>query len=297
MRTNAAAAILVVAAVASRAKAPTAKVIVSGEDITSVIEITNGPTIAASNLFSGAFLDTARGFAAKPQVADRYEVDFYLPADQSMVARLFERPRLKVAYVAYYVPTSDGPGLVYLPGPGEPWAAWNHGTIIRPSLEGHWLYASDAWGRDIASRIARARHRSIPATCPTPSALPSTDPVYSSINALSDTLNAHGISVRCAYHGTEGILDAPGGATLMTNMGPFAVQLFPSSQIAGSIRMTAVVVDGRLMTVLRRDGWAGADTLSGASPASMLVHGRMFFDTFGQLRLDSALRATLVPVH
>jgi hypothetical protein len=107
-------------------------------------------------------------------------------------------------------------------------------------------------------------------------------------------LAAHGLTVRCAYHGMlDDVIGASSGATVLTERGIFAVSFFPSAEIARSISITSTVRAGILLTVLRRPGWPRSDTLSGGLSPTMFVHDRALFNSFGAFVLDSALRSSL----
>src|SRR5438477_7719908 len=102
MRMEAFSAALVAATWIAAAKGPTSKVLVTGGDLAGVVEITDASSLRNANLFAANFLDTARHAAPAPSTADRYRVTFYLPDDsRGLLARIFDRPRLRVAYVVY----------------------------------------------------------------------------------------------------------------------------------------------------------------------------------------------------
>ena len=281
---------------ASLAKSPTHKLTVTGGDLAGTVEIMDAPMLGLSNVFTAAFLDTARRFALPPTTALRYRVTFYLPDDtRGILARLFERPRLRPSYVVFFTPERNDTGVVLLPGPGDPWASWNHGTIIRSGLEGRWSYANAAWGSTLAQRLHHARHLSWPTTCPTTQVLMPSDSTFADVQQLRDTLGAHGLRVVCAYHGTfDGAFGAPRGAAVLTDHGSFAAMFFSSVRDAHSFTVTSTIKDGQYATVLRRAGLPRPDSTYGdADPTAIFVHGRALFDSFGQSVLDSALRASL----
>jgi hypothetical protein len=146
-------------AIIAAVKEPTGKLIITGPASMGTVEITDSSTLALANLYSGNFLDTTRGFAVVLDDAPRYEVTFWLPVHHSnVIAALFDRSRWHKAYVVYFSPDPSGfANYVYLPGPGDAPTGSNHGTIVRAEREGHWSYASPAWGERIAQSIARAR--------------------------------------------------------------------------------------------------------------------------------------------
>jgi hypothetical protein len=95
------------------AKGPTAKISISGGELTNAIQITDPPILSLSNVWSGQFLDRSRGTAEKPSAElRRYEVSFYIRTADGVKKR----------YVLYYYPNSaTEPGYIYLPGKAETW--------------------------------------------------------------------------------------------------------------------------------------------------------------------------------
>jgi hypothetical protein len=120
------------------AKAPTVKIIISGGELTSSIELTDPRILDISNVWTGQFLDRSRGTAKEPpRGLRRYEVSFYIRVADN---------ELKKKYVVYYYPTrATEPGYIYLPAKGETWYSLNVGAIIRDEQDGKWNYASPAW--------------------------------------------------------------------------------------------------------------------------------------------------------
>jgi hypothetical protein len=133
------------------AKAPTFKIIVSGPDLPSPLEITDDQILNLSNVWSGQFLDNSHGHPEKPAERLPYELSFYVKLSED---------DLRLMYVAYYYPEpSTKQGQIYLPSRREPWYYLNTGTIIRDGQDGRWNYASPAWEALIKPVIARAvRH-------------------------------------------------------------------------------------------------------------------------------------------
>lgn len=148
---------LLVLSAASRpasAKAPTFKIIISGPDLPTPLEITDDHILNLSNVWSGQFLDNSRGHPKKPPERLPYELSFYVKLNED---------DLRLMYVAYYYPEpSTRQGQIYLPGHREPWYYLNTGTIIREGQDGRWNYVSPAWEALIKPLIAHAvRHPQI----------------------------------------------------------------------------------------------------------------------------------------
>jgi DNA-binding beta-propeller fold protein YncE len=130
------------------AKAPTAKLTVSGGRLTRSIEVTDPQILEISNAWGDAFLTASRPpLDEAPPGRMPYEVSFYsLMADHDL---------RKTCVVYYYPGTSTDPGLVYLPGKGAVWGL-NVGTVLRRGQDGRWNYASPAWDGLIKAVITRA---------------------------------------------------------------------------------------------------------------------------------------------
>jgi len=97
---------------ATSAKAPTAKITISGGGLTGAIEITDPRILEKSNVWVGNFLDSSRIPVKEPPLGLRtYEVSFYVKSAHNNVRK---------AYVVYYSPhASTEQGYIYLPGKGE----------------------------------------------------------------------------------------------------------------------------------------------------------------------------------
>jgi hypothetical protein len=281
-------------AVTATMKQPAAKVIVDRGDLAGVVEIVDRQTLDLSNVYTGNFIDSARGVASPPAGLPQYEVSFYLPDIRgNAVARLFQRPRLYRAYVVFFAPdTARHSGYVYVPGPADTWASWNHGTIVRSSLEGHWSYASPAWGQRLTDGIMHARKRSAP-SCPRDSLalLRKGDSAYDDVAELRPVLEANDLHVLCSYHSTmDGLLGESHSAGIVTNLGWFEAVFFTPPRGAEAITVQSSVKDGQLLTVLHGPG-AGRPgaTMPSADKSDFVIHKRWLFDTFGQLQLRDAL--------
>lgn len=131
MRARIAVGLLVSAfVVIAEMKEPTRKILIFGDGISGMVERVDAPTLSLSNVYTGSFLDTARGAAPVPTAAPWYQVSFYLPnREGGWFFGLLHRPRLVRAYVVYFAPDSNhDDGFVYVPGANDAWSAWNHGT-------------------------------------------------------------------------------------------------------------------------------------------------------------------------
>jgi hypothetical protein len=133
------------------AKAATIKIIISGPDLPTPLEITDEQILNLSNVWSGEFLDNSHGHPEKPPERLPYELSFYVKLSED---------DLRLMYVAYYYPeSSTKQGQIYLPGHREPWYYLNTGAIIREGQDGKWNYASLPWEALIKPVIAgAARH-------------------------------------------------------------------------------------------------------------------------------------------
>lgn len=142
------------------AKSETARVTISGNDLSQPIEITDGSTLKTFNLYNGPGssindvpdLHTGIGIWFQGIVADppkglhQYEVLFY--------GRL---PDKKVMYaVTYQYDPSTQKGYIYLPGRGDKWYETNIATICR-GVEGNWFQASEDLVKIVQPLISRAK--------------------------------------------------------------------------------------------------------------------------------------------
>jgi hypothetical protein len=135
---------------ASPAKALTVKIVISGGKLPDPIEIMDKHILAASDIWIGSFLDTTRPpIQDPPGNMERYEVIFYVK---------YRRDDIRKAYAVYYSPAHNAePGLIYLPGRGDPWEDLNAGTVEREGRDGKWNYASPQWEDMIKLAIVRAQ--------------------------------------------------------------------------------------------------------------------------------------------
>jgi hypothetical protein len=129
------------------AKAPTIKIIISGPDLPSPIEIVDPKILALSNVWTGEFLERSMRHPEKAPERLPYELAFYAK---------FHENDLRLVYVAYYYPDpSEKPGVIYLPGHRDPWYYLNAGSILRDGQDGKWNFASSAWEALVKPLIAR----------------------------------------------------------------------------------------------------------------------------------------------
>jgi hypothetical protein len=129
----------------SFAKGPTLKVVISGGDLSTPIEITDRGRLAGFNIWTGPGTSPSKedGFVANwssavtapPASSKRYQVSFY--------ANHHGDGGVDYVMMYAYDPTSRT-GYVYLPGRGEPEYARNTFSIFR-GVEGNWFLARKAW--------------------------------------------------------------------------------------------------------------------------------------------------------
>jgi hypothetical protein len=117
---------------------------ISGGDLAAPLSITEQLALDLSNPWHGTIADWKAD--APAPAGDRPVYDIALHA------RL-RSPEVKPIYQLRYVQGKDGaPGLVYLPGRGEPGYRQNVSVIYREGHDGHWHLATPAW----EARILRA---------------------------------------------------------------------------------------------------------------------------------------------
>ena len=119
------------------AKAPTARITITGGKLTRPVVITDNEVLQVSPAWSSAFLDLSRPpLEEVPKVSSTYEVTLYSEIGPNDIRK---------TCVFFYIPGfSAAQGLIYLPGNGTLWAL-NAGTIIRQGRDGKWSYASPSW--------------------------------------------------------------------------------------------------------------------------------------------------------
>ncbi|HEY7639988.1 MAG TPA: hypothetical protein VH814_09705 [Steroidobacteraceae bacterium] len=135
--------LLLFVALPAAAKAPTAKVTVTGPGIDKPIELTQREAIAA-NVWSGNFIDEKAGQARAPAAElPRYTVQFHVQLDDEV----------RMMYVVYYVwDSAAGRALLQVPDVSDKWYQLNVSTISR-CCHGKWFYASRPWGETIGAAL------------------------------------------------------------------------------------------------------------------------------------------------
>lgn len=285
---------------ASLAKEPTCMLIISGGGLMSTQVIKDSATLALSDVYAGRFIDTTRPPVTLPAGIVKYQISFYITDyRRNAFARLFSGRRVFRAYVAEFaLDSARGTGYVYLPGDGDPWANWNHGTIIRAGRDGRWSYAAPEWTRRVATAIAHARRAPEPA-CPIAGGsgelLRQTDSAYRDAQELSGILESHGLHVLCSYPTTmAGMLGEWHAAAFMTSRGVLSALFFPPPAGAEAVTVTSTVKNGQLITVLHGpNAEQPVANLYDADPAGFVIYHRWLIQSFGQPGLDSAIRAAI----
>jgi len=125
------------------AKAPTAKVSVTGPGIGESIELTHRDVISA-NVWGGNFIDKQAGIVPAPAAElPRYTVQFHVRLDSEV----------RMMYVVYYVwDEVAGRALLQVPDVSDKWYELNVSTISR-CCHGKWFYASKSWGDAIHAAL------------------------------------------------------------------------------------------------------------------------------------------------
>lgn len=99
---------------------------------------------ALANVWAGDFLGLPCD--APPAHLPRFLVSFHVQPPRPTVVR--------VVYVVHYVADpATGDGFIYLPGTSEEGYRRNIGTIVRPSQDGRWHRASEAWSRALNAHL------------------------------------------------------------------------------------------------------------------------------------------------
>lgn len=134
---------LLISSIPAAAKAPTAKVALSGPGIGDSIELTHRDAVSA-NVWSGNFIDKQTGIVAAPAAnLPRYTVQFHVQLDNEV----------RMMYVVYYVwDEAAGRALLQVPDVSDRWYELNVSTISR-CCHGKWFYASSAWGKTIHAAL------------------------------------------------------------------------------------------------------------------------------------------------
>jgi hypothetical protein len=146
-RVGFAATFLLLAALPLAAKTRLEKITIVGPALAIPVELTDEETLRLSNPWYGKFIQWGAGTAEAPPAAPVYEVTLYARWRGSDV-----RP----IYHFRYAPREGGQrGLVYLPGPGEPWHRENVAIIIRANHDGRWNLAGPAWDARLRTALNR----------------------------------------------------------------------------------------------------------------------------------------------
>lgn len=185
---------------------------------------------------------------------------------------------------------------VYLPGEGDAWTAWNHGTIVRRTQDGRWHPAAAPWGAAVEQAIARARRRPAP-TCAGavgPAVVHAGDPIYHDIAEIVERLDRHNVNVLCVFWSTlDGMFGSARTLGVMTRLGAITVFTFDNPGQAAAPLLSTSVVDGQLMTTVSVPGRERPDSVFGADRNEFVRYDRWVIDTFQQPALRAAVREAL----
>jgi hypothetical protein len=151
------------------AKGTTSRVIISGGNLPTPVEITDANVLRQFQIWAGPgtsscvrgdcvegtegfFIDWLAGpVTDRPSGLKRYEVSFYVIDDRFPG----QRAREQLAYVVSYEYDSAGSdGYVYLPGRSDSWFRLNSRSIYR-GREGNWFHATRAWQDAVTSLLAQ----------------------------------------------------------------------------------------------------------------------------------------------
>jgi hypothetical protein len=137
------------------AKGDTVRIVISGGDLATPVEITeragaarfevwSGPG-TSSNEAQGLNVDWSRGIARPPQGLQTYEVSF-----------VTTRRDPGTYVVRYAIDRSTNHGYVYIPGKTDA-ACRDNVWLIDRGIEGNWFHAWSEWEKLAHPLIARAR--------------------------------------------------------------------------------------------------------------------------------------------
>lgn len=126
------------------AKAPTARITITGPGIAQPVELTHEDAISA-HVWGGNFIDKQSGIVAAPgSELPQYTVQFHVRISESDV---------RMMYVVYYVwDAASGRALIQVPGVSDQSYRLNVSTISR-CCQGKWFYASAQWGETIKAAL------------------------------------------------------------------------------------------------------------------------------------------------
>jgi len=137
------------------AKPPTAKIRITGGQLSTALEVTDLQVLRRFSVWHG-YMDLSRRVVTAPTGGRQpYEVWFYVK---------FSDDDVRMAYVLHYHPSpSSEPGCIYLPRRGEKWYQLNASTI---QMATGWFYASREWDAFLKPLItaAEAAQRTVPVT-------------------------------------------------------------------------------------------------------------------------------------
>ena len=125
------------------AKAPTTRLVISGQTLARPLETSEPKTLA--NVWAGRFIGEP---STEPDSRlPRYRITFYVvpPREQ-------ERPMYVVTFAR---DPESGQAYVYLPGRGEDGYRMNVRTMLREGQDGRWHHAGSEWSDAIARILAR----------------------------------------------------------------------------------------------------------------------------------------------
>jgi hypothetical protein len=165
--------VLLAAGISLSAKGTTTRIVISGADLVTPIEIADATLIRPFQVWAGAgtqscvrrvcregtegfIIDWPSGVVAdRPGGLQRYIVSFYTTPDNGSVSTRSETPLEQPTYVVWYEydPAADR-GFVYLPGKGDEWYQVNTRAIWR-AREGNWFHATSAWQSVARPLVAR----------------------------------------------------------------------------------------------------------------------------------------------
>lgn len=123
---------------------------ISGAGLLMPIEITDRAQLRKFDPWMGRFADWT-GSHSLSAASARYDVRFYMKWDGRSMKDSYKG--LALIYEFHYAPGS--PGLLHLPGSGEPFHDVNVATIIRDGKDGWWIPTTPAWDALVAHALRR----------------------------------------------------------------------------------------------------------------------------------------------
>ena len=122
----------------------TAMLTISGPGLSQPLEVTDGDTLALSNVFAGTFIGAP---AVNPPDAElpRYRIVFDIQTMEGV---------RRAAYTVLYCKNRwTGDAFVYVPGYGDDGYRRNIGTILRKGQDGRWHRAGGPWSQAINAHL------------------------------------------------------------------------------------------------------------------------------------------------